>query len=378
MFRISSEVRNSVPAGLSLGFRRLVGIAVLLISHLGAATPEEYRQHLGVYVWGQLRGTPAGALNQAITDLKRLGADRVVRLYIGPGALWDPSDSHDNSPLDVKVRRADYRAFLAAFPVVMFTAYDTASYDKYKMARVDAQHLAATREEFRRFTVELAKTPGRRIISNWEFENDCGADPDPAHEAARWSACREYYQARLDGIRQGREEARKLGYPGEVLSAFEFVIVPGYVGRHSGLVEVGAKLANVDYFSYSAWASIGWNDDATAVAKSIDWASSHILREFADKQHLSAHWIIGEFGEYWDQHPNSERMKALIDAALENHIDYLFDWVLYDQPGNKDDHGRDASHFGKYMLDGMLTPQGRAFQSWFLPTAGAVSSAVAK
>jgi hypothetical protein len=362
-------------AGFSLGFRRLVVLAALLISHLAAATPEEYRQHLGVYVWGQLRSAPAGALNQAAADLKRLGADRVVRVYIGPGALWDPTDPHDNSPLDVKVRRADYRAFLTAFPVVMLTAYDSASYDKYKMARVDAQHLAATRDEFRRFTLELAKTPGRRIISNWEFENDCGADLDPMHEEVRWSSCREYYQARLDGIRQGREEARKLGYPGEVLSAFEFTIVPGYTGRHSGLVEVGAKLANVDYFSYSAWASIGWDYDTSTISKSTAWGT-HILREFAIKQHLSARWIFGEFGEYWDQHPKAERLKALIDAALQNGVDYLFDWVLYDQPGNKDDHGRDASHFGKYTLDGALTPQGRAFQSWF--STGAAHSAAVK
>ncbi|MBV8904150.1 MAG: hypothetical protein JOZ22_11000, partial [Acidobacteriia bacterium] len=70
-------------------------------------------------------------------------------------------------------------------------------------------------------------------------------------------------------------------------------------------------------------------------------------------------------GEYWDQHPAAERLKAAIDAALASGFEYVFDWVLYDQPGNKDDHGRDASHFGKFRLDGTLTPQGKAFQSWF-------------
>ncbi|HEY7392413.1 MAG TPA: hypothetical protein VH640_28090 [Bryobacteraceae bacterium] len=234
---------------------------------LAAATPAEYREHVGIYVWGQLRHTPAGALQQAAADLKRIGADRVVRVYIGPGGLWDPADTSDNSPLDVKVRRPDYRAFLAAFPVVMFTAYDSASYDKYKKGRLDARQLAATREEFRRFALELAKTPGRKIISNWEFENDCGA--------ARWDDCREYYQARLDGIRQGSAEARKLGYPGEVRSAFEFTIVPGYVGKQSGLVEVGARLAGVDYFSYSSWASIGSDYDAPTMAKSMAWGVTY-------------------------------------------------------------------------------------------------------
>ncbi|HLI86706.1 MAG TPA: hypothetical protein VKV17_22565 [Bryobacteraceae bacterium] len=338
---------------------RSLAAAALVIFRLAGATPAEYRQHVGIYVWGQLRQTPAGALEQAASDVKRLGADRVVRVYIGPGALWDPADARDNSPLDVKVRRADYRAFVAAFPVVMLTAYDTASYGKYKNGRLDARQLAATRDEFRRFAIELAKTPGRKIVSNWEFENDCGGN---------WAACREYYQARLDGVRQGRDEARKLGYPGEVLSAFEFTIVPGYVGKPSGLVEVGAKLASVDYFSYSCWASIGWDYDAATMAKSMA-SGMHVLRDFADKQHLSARFIIGEFGEYWDQHRTAARMEALVNAALENGVDYLFDWVLYDQPGKRDDHGRDASHFGKYTLDGALTPQGTAFRNWF---AGAV------
>jgi hypothetical protein len=328
---------------------------VSLAAGAGAATPQGYREHVGMYVWGQLRGGPAG-LEQAAADIKRLGADRVVRVYIGPGALWDPSGARDNAPLDVKARRADYRAFLAAFPTVMLTAYDAASYDKYKQGKLGARQLALTRDEFRRFALELAKTPGRKIVSNWEFENDC--------EKVDWDACREYYQARLDGIADGRAEARKLGYPGEVLSAFEFTIVPGYVGKRSGLVETGTKLAKVDYFSYSSWASIGWDYDASTMYKSFAWGA-HLFREFAASHHLMARWIIGEFGEYWDQHRSAERMKAVVDASLDNGIDYLFDWVLYDQPGNRDDHGRDASHFGKFTIDGTLTPQGKAFASWF-------------
>jgi len=334
--------------------RRLLAGALLLCGSLPAANPLEYRQKVGVYVWGKL----GNDLETAATDVKRLGADRAVRVYIGPAASWDPSGKNDNSPLDVKVRRSDYHNFLAAFPVVMLTAYDTASFDKYKKERLDAGHLAATREEFRRFTIELAKMPGRKIIANWEFENDCRVE--------HWTACTEYYQARLDGIRQGRKEAASRGYPGEILSAFEFIIVPGYTGKRSGLVDVGARLQGVDFFSYSSWASIGWDFDAPTMYKSFEWGA-HILREFAVQKKLATRFIIGEFGEYWNLHPTSERMKALVDASIANGVEYLFDWVLYDQPGNQDDHGRDASHFGKYGLDRMLTPQGKAFQSWFPP-----------
>jgi hypothetical protein len=334
------------------------GIAALclLVWNAAAATPAQYQEHVGVYVWGQL----SDGLERAAADLKKLGADQVTRVYIGPAKSWDPSGQADNSPLDVKVRRADYKAFLAAFPVVMLTAYDSASFGNYKKGRLDAQHLAASRDEFRRFALELAKTPGRKIISNWEFENDCRPE--------KWDACREYYQTRLAGVRQGREEARALGYPGEILTAFEFTIVPGYTGKPSGLVEVGAKLRDIDFFSYSSWASIGWDFDAATMYKSFEWGA-HILQEFAGKNRLSKRFIVGEFGEYWDQHADAERMKALVDAAIDHGFEYLFDWVLYDQPGNRDDHGRDASHFGKFTLDGMLTPQGQAFQSWFSASA---------
>jgi hypothetical protein len=340
---------------------RALASALLLFHTLDAASPAEYRQKVGVYVWGKLGGT----LPDAVNDIKRLGADGVVRIYIGP--TWNPSGKDDHSPLDVKVRRADYRAFLATFPVVVLTAYDSASFERYKWGHLDAEHLAATKDEFRRFALELARTPGRKIVSNWEFENDCHAD--------QWEACAEYYQARLDGIQQARQQAKTLGYPGEILTAFEFLILPGYIGRRSGLVEVGPGLKGVDFWSYSSWASIGSNYDAPTMYNSFTWCV-HLLRELAAQKKLTPRLIIGEFGEYWDLHPAAERMKAVVDASLASGVEYLFDWVLYDQPGNKDDHGRDASHFGKYDLTRTLTPQGEAFRSWF-PTPGRISPAKA-
>src|SRR3974377_203493 len=117
-----------------------------------------------------------------------------------------------------------------------------------------------------------------------------------------------------------------------------------------------------------SWSSVGWAPDAAGMYKNFEWGA-HLLQEFATGHKLSSRFIIGEFGEYWDMHPMGARMKAAIDASLDKGVEYLCNWVLYDQPGNKDDHGRDASHFGKYTLDGMLTPQGQAFQSWFSASA---------
>ena len=47
--------------------------ALLLLSSLPAATPVEYRQKVGVYVWGKL----GKDLDTAAGAVKRLGADRV-------------------------------------------------------------------------------------------------------------------------------------------------------------------------------------------------------------------------------------------------------------------------------------------------------------
>lgn len=338
---------------------------VLLVCFLPAARARDYRDHLGIYVWGKI----AAGLPAAADDVKRLGADRVVRVYIGPGAPWTDSAKVSAEPLDAKVRRADYREFLAGFPVVMLTAYDSASYELYKKQRLDAQHLAATKDEFRRFALELAKTPGRKIISNWEFENDCPAE--------QWTGCEDYYQARLDGVLEGRQQAGKLGYPGEILTAFEFTIVPGFKGRPSGLVEVGSKLKGVDMLSYSSWWSIAYDADPARVYKDFAFLAG-FLRDAATARHLTTRLIIGEFGEYWNLHPDGARMKALVDASLDNGVEYLFSWVLYDQSGKKDEWGRDASHFGKYGLDRKITPQGRAFQSWFAEAATPLSKAATK
>ncbi len=331
---------------------RILFVAAVLSASLNSAAPPDYRGRVGIYVWGKI----AGNLEQAAADIDIIGATGATRIYIGPRASWNPQAGDDPTPLDQKVRRPEYREFLARFPVVMFTAYDSASFEKYKMGRLSANQLAATRDEFRRFAIELAKTPGRKIVSNWEFENDCPAD--------QWLSCREYYQARLDGLRAGAASAKKAGLPGQVMTAFEFTIVPGFEGRPSGLVEVATQLKGLDFISYSCWWSIGHDANAARVYQDFAYVVP-LLKRWATEHKLTSRLIIGEFGEYWNEHPSSERMQALVDASLANGAEYLFDWVLYDQPGEQDESGRDASHFGKFKLNRAATPQGIEFQRWF-------------
>ena len=219
-----------------------------------------------------------------------------------------------------------------------------------------AKLLAAVRSEFRMLAFELAKRNRVFIISNWEAENDV---PD----ARYWPGYTSYLQARLDGIIEGREAARQEGYPAKVFTAFEFTIVPGFEGRPSGLVEIGSRLRGLDYLSYSAWWSIGADYDAATMRDSFR-SAFQTIRGFAGQNGLPRRLIVGEFGEYWDAHPTAERLRAIVDVAITERVEYLFNWVLYEQPGERDEQGRDASHFGKFTLDRELTPQGKKFREW--------------
>ena len=98
----------------------LVCFACLLASPAvsRAATPEQIRQRLGVYIWGRVPDLAA-----ASTDAARLGTRNAVRVFIGP---WsdNPPYKIDLRPLAQKLRSPGYQKIFRDFPVIMLTAYD--------------------------------------------------------------------------------------------------------------------------------------------------------------------------------------------------------------------------------------------------------------
>ena len=78
------------------GLARAIAVALLPACTLAVGQVRDYRDRVGIYVWGRL----AGGLENAAADVKSLGADRVVRVAIGPSRSWDPAGQADNSPLD--------------------------------------------------------------------------------------------------------------------------------------------------------------------------------------------------------------------------------------------------------------------------------------
>jgi hypothetical protein len=376
--------------------KRLMRCAVLLAAHLfclmavAAATPEQIREALGIYVWGNVPD-----LSVAVDDARSIGADHAIRAFIGPWS--DTPPYHDDCrPLTVKLSDAGYRKLIQEYQVIMLTAYDSFSYTREygeadtptelmaRAATVSAalrpnhgkienpslgivRHLAKisrresdeylqhVKQEFSDFAFALGQFNRTFIISNWEAENDV---PDIAY----WPWFRRYLQARLDGIADGRIRAAKGKLPGRIFTAFEFTIIPGFAGKDSGLERIGMQLGGVDFLSYSAWWSIGSDFDAATMKASFHEAIGRIRAKLEAHQQL----IIGEFGEYWNEHENAERQRAIVDTAIDEQVKYLFNWTLYDQPGEHDEHGQDASHFGKFTQARELTPQGEAMKLWFV------------
>lgn len=355
---------------------------------ISAATPEQIRERVGIYIWGNVPD-----LSAAVDDARSTGADRVVRAFIGPWS--DTPPYHDDvRPLAEKVGDAGYQKMFREYQVIMLTAYDSYSYgseygaadslselqdrsetfrvrDRPNAGKIEqpslgiARHLARmsrkesreylqrVKAEFADFTYALARHARTFIISNWEAENDV---PD----AGYWPWFHGYLQARLDGILEGRARALRARLPGRVFTAFEFTIIPEFTGRPSGLMVLGRNLRGVDYMSYSSWWSIGSGFDAQTMQESFREALRRIRGNVSNTQRL----IIGEFGEYWNAYPDARSLRAIVDVSLDEHVEYLFNWVLYDQPGEWDDHGRNASHFGKFTKKRILTPQGRAVRQW--------------
>jgi hypothetical protein len=345
--------------------RAALSMALVLSS---CAVPKPIPDRVGIYLWGALPLGPDPLL-VAADDARTLGT-HVVRICLSP--YWDPRPNSPDRllPLDQKVQRSDYQAVLKEFPAVMITAYDAASYRK-RATTSDADWeamIAGVREEFRRFTVELAKLPNVYIVSNWEAENDVPDDQWPDYLA--------YLQARLDGIVAGRREARQAGEPGRVLTAVEFTHVnPGFTyvfdptpPRKACGLDAAMLLTGVDFLSYSSWESVVHTDDRTYTVAKLRGAFG-VIRQKCATSRRQCRLIVGEIGYLRDHDPDNWNLNMLLSESLNAGAEYTFNWVAYDQPGQTDPFGfnADQSLFGKFTLARQLTPQGAFFLRFLRP-----------
>ena len=367
-------------------------VVVCFLSLILQAAPEESAVSIGAYFLGQLPVRTADPMGYAANQIRALGGGP-ARTAISP--TWDPqpelfveTGGLDFRPLWVKMYRPEYFGFLTAFDTVAITSYDAASHkdgirgekrfrnrELYSDEQWEA-YLTEVREEFRRYSFELMKLSAqfgtRYIVLNWEAAHDC-------NRRQEWPACLEYYQARLDGIGAGRQQALAMGVNGRVLCGYEFVFLRDGVGpdhspdsadQVSDFLKGLKNLRGVDLWSYSSWNSIVVSDKATVAqdnAQSFHQAFSDI-RNACKEQAVDCHIMIGEVGYLYDRTEFRLALTSILETILAEKAALVFTWTLYDDP-TQVFGPRDLSHFGSFTPEGNITPHGEILQEMNRKTA---------
>jgi len=354
------------------------------------ALPSAPADTVGFYHWG---GQYTTSMSQGVERIAQLGG-HVARVVLAPTYYRDyhtGSGCYPGYSLSAIAREADVKRALdnESIAVFMLTAYDGASFGDCEHARFvnpsfySHEHRAAVVGEYRDFTLYLYETyrdtNKRFIVSDWEsdnavycdaaytyatvsqFRSDCDANY-PAYYgnssvAESIEGLKLWYQARQQGIAEGRDRAAAEGIGGVlVYFAAEFSIVHAlHDGGFQSMLYDVLPLVTVDYVSYSAYESINTADPAGTLMADLS-----LIRNVAGTSAI----IVGESGfsrSAWGVQAVT-RTDAVVSAAKAWGAAYIFQWNLYDQDLQDD--------FGLFDLNGNMTPIGAYFQSKLNPVRG--------
>jgi len=347
---------------------------------------------LGVYIWGDLPQT-INPLKTAVDDALSLGV-KTVRITLSP-CFWDPKGILSNpQPLYNQILRDDYSYVFRNFSTVMATIYplsicDFNSGQPYYRLSPDIIPETRWQEILNNVYNEIKQTvitakinyPNTTIIwSNWEIENDC--------QDNQWQRCVEYQRTRLKAIKDASLEVQNFGGNGMHYSAIEFILleknwVPSWIPewgppppprQNSGLITAVEDLKGLwDFISYSSWGSIYYTEDPDWRPNKKFASAFNIIRQACYNAGIdcSDKIIIGEVGTLYDQDTNNSLLYEAISTSIKESAKFIYNWNLYDQITKgtlitPDGKQYDQSKFGKFDLNRILTPQGKAFKEWFL------------
>ena len=352
-------------------------LGVLLAVQLLGANPGLNARRVGIYHWG---GRMSRSVAQGVDAIAEVGAT-VVRITLSPRYLRDynmatncaAGFSLQSAAADPEIDRALSRRDV---DVVMITAYDGTSFGDCETPRFlnpdffTTEHRAAVVAEYSDFALYLSRkfrnTHKRFILSTWESDNQvyCGAAYQYVEDASFREYCqanytrlyggvpspnaalaglRIWFQARYDGIADGRRRAQGEGIGGmRVYSAPEMNVVRVLRGHGypSVLYDV-LPYVNFDYVSYSAWESINFDDSVPRLREDLNR-----IRDVIGSTAL----IIGESG-FSRSSSGSQvvtRVDEVLRAALDWGVEYVIHWELFDQDENWNS--------GLYDLNGAPTP----------------------
>lgn len=373
LFSTQTETEVIKPAGI-------VAIALIAAQVLTAGP---LARNVGFYHWG---GHYAASAKEGVQKIADLGG-RAARLSLSPRYAVDYHQSTACSAagsLSELIRQPDVQAALdvPGIDVYMLTVYDFTTFGDCSTQRFlqrDFYTAATTQalvQEYSDLTLYLyqayARTHKRFIISNWESDNSiyCGgaysyavSQPFRAYcdrvypqiyagnltPADSIQALRRWFEARQQGIVEGRARAAQIGLGGmRVYISPEVSIVRALHDR--GLASVLYDIVPhviFDYVSYSAYESINEPEPGKRLAADLD-----TIQDVAGSSAI----ILGEVGfsrSSWGAEAVT-RTAEVVKAATDWGVAYTFVWNLYDS-GNGGD-------FGVYGTDGMPTPLAAYYQ----------------
>jgi hypothetical protein len=341
--------------------------------------PAKMADRVGVYAWGFDDRAFANApdrLSWAAEKVRELGT-RTIRVYIGPS---DPYKLGTASPFgDFSLTdEAKLPAYAALFANASFETYLLTTYTKDDEASVwqsgyPAPAALAERKAIADLATYLAQTYPTKtfIFLNWEGDN---AIAPFASNAVAWDGFAAWAQARADGVK----DARGLLPSAKVFSALEV----NAACDDKCVASVVVPKVDVDYVSYSSWASSGEAVDTGAVAAKVQ-ADLDKLLAFAKKKDPKfdkARVIVGELGALreaatFGECTAAKRIAASIGALAAWGAAYGVFWQVIDNAPS-DATPLPQLGFGAFKADLSPTLAGATLHALFTTETPTVPSSV--
>jgi hypothetical protein len=340
--------------------------------------PTKMADRVGVYAWGfddtAFAASP-DRLSWSSAKVHDLGS-QTVRVYLGPSDPYKVGLDPASSLVDV-ARSPAYAALFASssFHAYLLTAYTKDDEGSTWLSGYTPASAAAERAAFADLTAYLIATyPGKTfILLDWEGDNAIGTN---ANDPGAWDGFLAWTQARADGVRDGRTKASSSAH---VFSGVEFNRVTGCDEAASRCVSSFVlPRVDVDFYSYSSWASTGLAvDDASVgmhLASDLDQALAFARKR--DPKVGPSRFVVGELGamrEEFGECRAAQRVATLAAAATSWGAPYAVFWQIVD---NHTTTAVGATKYGFGALKPDLSPSLTAptLQTLFATETAAVPS----
>jgi hypothetical protein len=270
--------------------------------------PTDVRDRIGIYAWPidttSWPGSP-DRLNWAAAKVAALGA-RTIRIYLGPADPYQVLDAGGAFDLATAAASPAYSALFAnpSFETILITTYSVADQQNVWQNGYSSDQAATETDDIARLGAYLLQTfTGKTfILLNWEGDNAVNAF---ASNPGVWDAYTGWIDARAAGVVNARAMVPRSS--SHLYSGVEFNAVrnpttglPCDTGANKCVVSVVVPNVPVDYYSYSAWASLAplgltpvqmATQLQTDLSTALGWAAKR-----TDVSVTPARFIVGEFG----------------------------------------------------------------------------------